>query len=390
MGIPKEESTARIKRTQTLLAEKGLDAALIYYDELNIANGWYLSGWCPQFESGAILVPAQGDACILGGPESEPFARESSAIKETRNVQVFMVPEEEYPMARVVTFDVVFHEIVGRKVSRLGIVGLNKMPYRVYSHLQADLHGIEFIDITEEFEEFRVIKSEWEIESIKKSFQIADEGFKVILENIAPGVPEYYLAGLAEGKMRTLGANWFGFKTIMGAGERSNGVVPTASDRILEEGDTLLAGVSPRYNGYSSAAGLSLFVGNKASAEQKRYLADAVEAFSLTREQLVPGRSAVEIDAVPRNFLKGRGYAPYMLVPYVHTIGLLEAEAPFFGPNSRDVLQPGMTVCIDVSLFGHPTLYGVRVETGYVITEKGAEPLSPYMEDLIMNAPSRL
>ena len=74
-----------------------------------------------------------------------------------------------------------------------------------------------------------------------------------------------------------------------------------------------------------------------------------------------------------------------MLVPYVHTIGLLEAEAPFFGPNSKDLLEPNMTLCIDVSLFGHPKLYGIRAETGYVITEKGGKPFDPYMDDLICN-----
>ena len=43
-----------------------------------------------------------------------------------------------------------------------------------------------------------------------------------------------------------------------------------------------------------------------------------------------------------------------------------------------------MYVCIDVSLFGHPKLHGIRMETGYVITEKGAEPLSPYIEKEIL------
>jgi Xaa-Pro aminopeptidase len=39
-----------------------------------------------------------------------------------------------------------------------------------------------------------------------------------------------------------------------------------------------------------------------------------------------------------------------------------------------------MTVCIDVSFFGHPELYGARIETGYVITKSGCEPLCPEMD----------
>ena len=41
-----KETEARIARTKDILKAKNLDAALIYFDELNVANGWYLSGWC--------------------------------------------------------------------------------------------------------------------------------------------------------------------------------------------------------------------------------------------------------------------------------------------------------------------------------------------------------
>jgi Xaa-Pro aminopeptidase len=66
-------------------------------------------------------------------------------------------------------------------------------------------------------------------------------------------------------------------------------------------------------------------------------------------------------------------------------MGLMEAEAPFFGPNSDDKLEKNMIVNVDVSFFGHPTLHGLRVETCYVITENGAEPLCPEFEEELFN-----
>ena len=77
------ETNARLARVRSLLREKRLDAALVYYDELNVADGWYLTGWCPQFEKGCVLLPLNGDPLLLGGPESEPFAKMSSAITDT-------------------------------------------------------------------------------------------------------------------------------------------------------------------------------------------------------------------------------------------------------------------------------------------------------------------
>ena len=53
--LTNEEYEIRIQRVRGLLTEHGLDIALVYYDEFNIGNGWYLTGWCPQFESGAVL-----------------------------------------------------------------------------------------------------------------------------------------------------------------------------------------------------------------------------------------------------------------------------------------------------------------------------------------------
>ena len=49
------------------------------------------------------------------------------------------------------------------------------------------------------------------------------------------------------------------------------------------------------------------------------------------------------------------------------------------------VLQPGMTVCIDVSFFGHSEFNGARIETGYEITKHGIVPLSPKMDKIHAN-----
>lgn len=69
----RQETENRLAGVRKILADKGLDAALVYFDELNVANGWYLTGWCGQFEKGAVLVPIKGEPILLGGPESEPF-----------------------------------------------------------------------------------------------------------------------------------------------------------------------------------------------------------------------------------------------------------------------------------------------------------------------------
>ena len=71
-----EETKRRVEKVKGILREKNLDCAIIYYDELNVADGWYLTGWCPQFEKEAVMVFAnEADPILLGGPESAPFAK---------------------------------------------------------------------------------------------------------------------------------------------------------------------------------------------------------------------------------------------------------------------------------------------------------------------------
>jgi len=380
--LTKAEYQQRIARVRELLKAKGLDIALVYYDEFNIGNGWYLTGWCPQFESGAVLVPRTGAPMILGGPESEPFAKLDSAITETRNFPVFMVPDEEYPNAVIIDFPKLFTELnatLGR-VRRVGLVGAGRMPAACHRQIVDGFKGVEMVDITDDFVQLRYQKSDWERTQIQAAFKLADRCWEAMKGAIAPGVSEIQVAAAGEFAARSRGASGFGFTAIVGSGPRSNAVVPTASSKALAAGELVMIGLAPKVNGYAGVMGDVLPVSGRYTARQKECVKYLKEAFALTREQLVPGRIGKEIDAPARAYFTKQGLMRYLVCPFVHTIGLHEAESPFFGPHSRDVLEPGMTVCVDVSFFGHPEFNGVRIETGYEITDKGAVPLSPKMD----------
>ncbi len=378
------ECRNRIQSVVNLLEAKNLDLALVYYDEFNIGNGWYLTGWCPQFESGAVLVMKTGDAMILGGPESEPFAKLDSTIKETRNFPVFMVPDEEYPNATIIDFPQLFAELNSKlgKVSRVGLVGAGRMPAECYQQIVDGFKGVELADITGEYVSLRFIKSDWEREQVRAAFKIADSCYDAMKAKIAPGVSEIEVAAAGEYAARSRGASGFGFTAIVGSGARGNAVVPTASSKKLESGELVMVGLAPKVNGYAGVIGDAMPVTGKYTESQKECIKYLREAFVLTKAQLIPGRTGAEIDAPARTYFEVNNLTKYLVCPFVHTIGLHEAESPFFGPGSNDVLKPGMTVCVDISFFGHPEFNGVRIETGYEITESGAVALSPKLDKL--------
>ena len=379
--LDQDERDARLARVREILRQQDLDLTLVYYDEFNIANAWYLTGWCPQFESGAVLVPREGQPMILGGPESEPFARQDSAIKETRNLPCFMVPDEEYPNATILDWPAIFREIsVKGKVRRAGLVGGERMPMGVYTQIADAFAGVELKDITGEYTELRYDKSPWEREQVRKAFQLTDLAIEAIRKAVVPGVTEVEVAAAGEYAGRKAGASGFGFTAIVGSGARSNAVVPTASAKVIKEGEMVMLGISPKCNGYAGVAGDTVVAGGKPTPAQKECLKHLAHTFCLTRDALAPGKIGKELYAPGRAYYDKIGWTKYIVCPFAHTIGLNEAESPFFGPRSTDVLKPGMTVCVDVSFFGHPEFNGTRIETGYEITDKGAVPLSPMMD----------
>ena len=212
---------------------------------------------------------------------------------------------------------------------------------------------------------------------------MADLAYDVMKAKIAPGVTELEVAAAGEYAVRNHGASGFGFGTVVGSGKRSNGVVPTARPRRMEAGELVLIGIAPKHNGYAGVVGDTLPVSGEYTAAQAECLKHLKEALRLTREQLKPGNTGRQIDPPAHAYFEKHDLLRYLVCPFAHTIGLHEAESPFFGPHSDDELRPGMAVCIDVSFFGHPEFNGTRIETGYEITESGPKPMSPRMDQLL-------
>jgi Xaa-Pro aminopeptidase len=200
---------------------------------------------------------------------------------------------------------------------------------------------------------------------------------------IRPGAYEYEVAAAGEEVARRSGASGFGFSAIVGSGERSDAVVPTALNKQMQSGELVMVGIAPKWNGYCGVVGDTLPASGSYTARQRECINDLREAFRLTKAMLKPGAVGRDIDAPAREYYQKQGLMKYLVCPFLHTLGLNEAEAPFYGPNSSDVLKPNMVVSIDVSFFGHPEFHGTRIETGYLITRGGCEPLCPEMDALM-------
>jgi Xaa-Pro aminopeptidase len=383
MSIPESEFQSRCRKAEELLKKNNVDFLFVYYDEYNVMNGRYLTGWCPTIERGAVIVSGYREPFLIGGPEAGPSARLDSIIKEIACSRVFMVPEEEYPGAEILSFrQIADRYFAGARIKRIGLVGGNTVPHSIHTQLTAELKGAQVVDLTDEFERLRYLKSAWEQEMTQKAYELADAGFKRLAESVQEGKREYEAAAEAEYAVRKLGGDGLGYRTIIGSGERAVGIVPPASERVFRAGEMVVTGVAPRYNGYNATACAPVVVGGKPNRTQARLIMDVYQALLLTRDAIRPGLTGRQIDSVPRLFLQNRGYGDYIPMPFVHSSGLCEFEKPFFGPSSDDVIQENQVLCIDIAMFGHPEVPGIRAETGYWVGAQGVRAFSPSMERL--------
>ena len=91
MKIPDSEFKQRLSKVQEEVNKEGLDALLIHSNESDFANVRYLSDYWPLFETAGVLVPKEGDAILIIGPESETFARDRSKIQKIRKVLEYLL-----------------------------------------------------------------------------------------------------------------------------------------------------------------------------------------------------------------------------------------------------------------------------------------------------------
>ena len=155
------------------------------------------------------------------------------------------------------------------------------------------------------------------------------------------------------------------------SGPRINTIIGRSSNRVIQQGDLVMLGVSPRFEGYTSALGRTVVAGG-ANAEQAAFLDHGIHAHELAITQLVAGTPARDVDLAARGYLNSVGLAQYHTYGVGHGIGFTEClEGKTATQLSDYELPAGIAIMIDVGLFGHPVHYGARHEDPYLISHDG-------------------
>ncbi|GGD83851.1 M24 family metallopeptidase [Paenibacillus nasutitermitis] len=382
--IPKEEFTARVEKLKELMREKEMQACLIYGDEYRKENLRYMSNYWPLFERGAVMVPLTSEPFVIAAPEGEMFCREMSAWPDVRLLPEFAcvtVPDKiEYPQAYYTSLTEICKGIQENEpLRRLGIVGIDAMPEPLMKVIGDSFAGIEIVDAGDLLFQLRMTKTANEVACLQEAARIADAGYKLMIEQVKPGMTELELASLAYGECTKQGAENIPF-CLLTSGARVNTIIGRASGKVIEDGDMIMAAMAVQVEGYVATINFP-FVAGDMSEEQKAFIDILVEAEDAALSQIKAGANQNEVVRAVKAYFKEKNVTEYDLYPPLHGCGLAEAESPYPDEHSEAKFVAGMTVNTDVSLFGHP--HGSnRIEESLLVTETGYESMSKLVRHL--------
>jgi Xaa-Pro aminopeptidase len=381
-SIPAHEFESRWQITQQGVREKGLDVLIVHSNEADFANVRYLSDYWPIFECAGVVVPAEGAPALCIGPESETYARDRSRIKKIyKLVEYRESAEPEYPGIKVDTFASIFAEMLrGKKPRRIGLAGYQIFPLPVYEAIRAAAPGADIIKSDDILFSQRVIKSPAELQLLQKSFEISEIALESVLAAMKPEMTELEVVGIIQKELYSHGAEYEGHPTYVLSGRNSNHAIGRPTHQQLGRGRMIQLNIGARVAGYSSSVGRPVCFG-KMPAEMRRLVEAGLDLHRQTMTWMAPGVVARDVTEKFFQHVEKLGVKENALYGPCHGLGMMEVEQPWMELHSHYPLRENMTFQVDTFLYAPE--FGLRWETGVVVTRDGVRPFSRKREEII-------
>ncbi len=257
----------------------------------------------------------------------------------------------------------------------------DEMSVSQYNRLENLFDGGKFLPSSGEIRTMRMVKTDSELEKIRRAEKIGCKAFEHILDFIKPGVPERDIALEIEYFMKKQGASGLSFDTIAISGKRTSLPHGVPTDKKIESGDFVTLDFGCVLDGYCSDMTRTVVVG-KATDEQKRIYNIVKRAQQIGLDKICEGVQCSDVDMAARDYITACGYGQYFRHSLGHGVGLLVHEFPTLSPKSEIVLDKNMVVSCEPGIY-IPDFGGVRIEDLVAVTKDGCENLTPVTKELI-------
>ncbi len=240
--------------------------------------------------------------------------------------------------------------------------------------------GVRFVNGLGIVEEARIIKSDREVELLRRAAAMADEAFAGVLGFIRPGMTEADILGFLNERMTSLGGeNFWG---IVASGPNSSYPHYLGTSRKIEDRDLMILDFGCSCEGLYSDMSRTVFVGG-ITDEQRAVYGVVREAYEAGEAAAVGGAFIPDVDEASRGIIRKAGYGEYFFNRLGHGIGFMVHEAPDIKKNNRRNLLPGMAFSIEPGIY-QAGKFGMRIENIVVATKNGNEVLNKASKEIII------
>jgi Xaa-Pro dipeptidase len=374
------ERQARIERGKALMAENKIDAIVlanstsssVYFADMRLNGGERL--W-------ALVLPARHKPFVVCPAFEEGRAREILAAGPLgKDAEVLTWQEDESPFAAL-----------GKGLRDRGLttatVGLDENMKFVFAEgIRAANPHLTIVSATPVTAGCRMIKDAHEFECMRLANHATLLVYRAVAQSVHPGMTNADVERLVDAAYRRVG---FPGEASLNIDEFTALPHGSRQPQTLRDGSILMLDDGCLVEGYSSDI-TRTFVLGKPTAKMLAVFDLVKRAQTAALQTARPGVLAADVDAAARKVIVDGGYGPgfgYFTHRVGHGIGMDGHEWPYlvlhdmFGYDLAPHLKPGMTFSDEPGVYIKGE-FGIRLEDDMVITDNGAELLTPQCPSL--------
>jgi Xaa-Pro dipeptidase len=371
--ITADERRARAEKARRLMADSGIDAlmltsgtSMVYFANVEWSGGERLF---------AVVIPAKGEPFAVCPAFEEDRAREQLALGPfTGTFDVRTWHEHESPYA-----------LVAQGLRDRGIVsgrvGIEETAKFVFADgVAAAAPAVKFVSGTPITAGCRMVKDAHELALMRLASQVTLAAYKAAYESMREGMTQNDFGRLVSAAHERQG---FSGGASVQTGEYSALPHGSIQPQVIREGTILLIDGGCKVEGYSSDISRTFVLGTP-TQKMKDVFAIERRAQDAALAAARPGLECQAVDAAARKVIVDAGYGPdykYFTHRVGHGMGMDGHEWPYLVRGNTLKLQPGMTFSDEPGIYIRGE-FGVRLEDDMVITENGAELLTPQSSSL--------
>ena len=344
------------------IKEKNLDSFFVS----SRANVFYLSHF--RSSNAFILITQNGKFFIT---DSRYFEAAKESLKDWQVIQLGEKNKNQIEHLREI-LNGYGGKRVGFEEDRTTIAFYKKLVNKEGS--KEKRLSCELVGFSGFFDDFRISKTEKEIQIIREAVKRTDTVYKKIVPLIPSAKDELDMRRIIINEIFLQGGTGESFPAIVAAGKNSAIPHHETSHTPIEKNSPVLIDMGMVYEGYCSDFTRVVFYG-EVDPEIRKIYQIVKEAHLIAVEKVKAGVPVSEVDKAARDVIKKYGYGEYFLHSTGHGVGIEIHEPPRISEKSDEVLQENTVITIEPGIY-LPHKGGVRLENIVVVKKRGAEVLT--------------